>query len=1278
MHNFTMTDEELERLLKKITVNYQAVLPGIKVYHGTIECMADSVKSGPKNIEKGFGGPGLYLTLEKVYTFDRLMPKPLFTPFTVAPGDEINVAREIWLRDRPMERFYHRFLGAKVTPTMVIDVETLNEKGFWQMRGITALHKTGMTQSTRFPQWLSKSMRGLGNSITPALLMTSYCANLYGEYLNNSNDHWVAAATSYFAIEKTIFYPINQYLGGPVSIGLRVADALYGPLERYMENCKQEHLYWLQQSPSCKTDVMLERSENLLMDAGIPYVISLAAHKFLEPIHLGSHLIFNGLQKMADAVFIIDNKAMNNYIASERSKFPIDIDRQEFLDDMQIAINSPIGLAHDFIVGSLKKVPTASNPIEYWEEQHLYWLQHEPGVVRDTMLELCEDHLVDAGVAYAQQQVLAPLRTTAYVVVDAVKTIGNAVIDVVTPKKDPVIKPDSDIQSNNAASLLANSLPSPLSAAPNPVVVNNGVQKVAENKVDVVQDNVAAQQNAPVINQNPDIERTKPSSSLPSFSSSWQPKTQTLDTGSHDTQKIPEPIKNNNGSPSYNTPPSPITELQIRADLPSNNAAQPTATQPELNRLEISNVRIGQLTHGSIGLIGELKMGGNIGAGFKLTDRCIVVFVTAEIPINTAFFASIGELALYALPIVAIAVGGFYIYKSHLKHKAEKTVRHIKRHYNDTQQDLQNYDRILKEDVPQLMQLIENNPKEFQKKIAEFESNLSDMLTKFYHRKQYAQKHKAYDVDNMMAGTLTNVNQSVLALEVHKDNMQLLKRINAEVTEESAGKSIEELMGELKDLSKNENKILTITEYMKIVELKQLIISRCMAAGNYIFILQNNILLQPTAVKCYQLPKIAPLDSKHKNKPGYDPTLVANNIYGEHDGRTRIADKANKQVEKLINAYNEYKSTVEKGDKPDIIAQKKNDFDKCLNDAITILRSIKVKSGGGYITAYDFYHPTIEFMQKSVTAVHNDINNIPTDGKDKSPAYTSPSETDANRDAFKKLVNYINENKDKSASELVILAETLAKGPITKDTLVQLDVLSLLIPNKIISLMVGGNTDEASKLLSDLEKINYVPHAKENKPDNNNSGEQNNRSHDNKSGKKDKSSKKANTTKIDISGIFPNPGNEKYFDPAYIDMMKKENNFAKEHSNENDDFWLDRLKALPQENNEVTAGRSDAENASATFTRQMTIGFIISSASNKTSEGFNAQAAHIYKQLQQIEPKCDLTNIVKELEFAHQGQMLDPVVKALLGVAYREFEFLHPSRTKSIAIGTIDIFNGCA
>ncbi|MDO8662236.1 MAG: hypothetical protein Q7K98_03325 [Candidatus Omnitrophota bacterium] len=41
----------------------QAKIAGMQVYHGTISALTDSVKSGPKNVGKGFGGRGLYLAV---------------------------------------------------------------------------------------------------------------------------------------------------------------------------------------------------------------------------------------------------------------------------------------------------------------------------------------------------------------------------------------------------------------------------------------------------------------------------------------------------------------------------------------------------------------------------------------------------------------------------------------------------------------------------------------------------------------------------------------------------------------------------------------------------------------------------------------------------------------------------------------------------------------------------------------------------------------------------------------------------------------------------------------------------------------------------------------------------------------------------------------------------------------------------------------------------------------------------------------------------------------
>ena len=59
------TSKKLKKILKAITVQYdQTDLPGTKVYHGTTKDQVNSVKSGPKNIGKGLGGPGLYLALK--------------------------------------------------------------------------------------------------------------------------------------------------------------------------------------------------------------------------------------------------------------------------------------------------------------------------------------------------------------------------------------------------------------------------------------------------------------------------------------------------------------------------------------------------------------------------------------------------------------------------------------------------------------------------------------------------------------------------------------------------------------------------------------------------------------------------------------------------------------------------------------------------------------------------------------------------------------------------------------------------------------------------------------------------------------------------------------------------------------------------------------------------------------------------------------------------------------------------------------------------------------
>lgn len=58
----TYSAEEVEEFLKAITVRYQgSQLPGSKVYHGTILGEVNSVRFGPKNIGKGFGGVGLYI-----------------------------------------------------------------------------------------------------------------------------------------------------------------------------------------------------------------------------------------------------------------------------------------------------------------------------------------------------------------------------------------------------------------------------------------------------------------------------------------------------------------------------------------------------------------------------------------------------------------------------------------------------------------------------------------------------------------------------------------------------------------------------------------------------------------------------------------------------------------------------------------------------------------------------------------------------------------------------------------------------------------------------------------------------------------------------------------------------------------------------------------------------------------------------------------------------------------------------------------------------------------
>lgn len=379
--------------------------------------------------------------------------------------------------------------------------------------------------------------------------------------------------------------------------------------------------------------------------------------------------------------------------------------------------------------------------------------------------------------------------------------------------------------------------------------------------------------------------------------------------------------------------------------------------------IKLESVQFGQMPNGGSGIIINYTGGHVLSAGVKITGTSLALMASLDIELNAALAESLMVLLNaawpYALPIVAIAAG-FIIYEYSKQNKAEKNMRHIKRHISETNDDVKRFLNQLNKEMTKLQPLLLSNPKEYKRQIDAYQRKaLNNVLRKLEHRIEFSYHQRVQGVSNWMSLTHCQLRQVVTDYQFNLHNLMLMTKVEKKVSEMIDGMSLQEMLRLLTErVDPSGNKLLSKSQYIEVTALRDAVITKALQEGNYLALRDQPVIFADQIAVSYNLkPVQIPLP--------LDPCKIK----GKHGHREETCADADKIVSTLQSKYKDIIQCLETSLDMSVITKMVDEYIVLVNDARIKLKAIKLKHDQEHKTAYDYYHQAIKEMNEGIKAL---------------------------------------------------------------------------------------------------------------------------------------------------------------------------------------------------------------------------------------------------------------------------------------------------------------------
>lgn len=938
-----------------------------------------------------FSFAGSYPCDKSNLRFDTIKPKPLFE----SPLDgQLNIAhlrRQLWNSEHPYDHFMYKWLDRKL-PMWPIDGDELLHKTFWLNRKVAPSHLEGPTRvfknihqrSPLFNQErfassaveefningrlaAKKQLGGLGvkgplkmNNHTLLGFASGYGLNMTWNFFQNPNPNWIMESSVRFCVDNIVYAPIDYALGS-LAMPVYLLGAMENRLEQNISNFQHDIEFLLQEPASAYRNYQLHHRLEALGNAYVFHAASKGINDYIfPPFYITSDYlcsaILNGVEAVGDGF-----NAQENWIAEERANPSCNEDRQELLDDLQIA-NAP----WQAFCNLFNKEPAVTAPVD-----------------------------IDGAAPHQQKpSFVTPVRDyqfTTHHSRNYFEAIDNDCSDPGTPEKkeqqaDRFRLPEFQLNF--------------------PKAQNEGDSELCDFKIFIPAADILNTPNSPNPDENQGDNENKMQIDVTYVSDKYQDE--------------------------Y------ISNLM---------------KSKEEKKFEIESITLGPPLDNGIGIAINANM-----TGGSVVSASIAWKVGNELVLRLSIQLTLTTELLAASIVGAIFVAGaMFIYENYWKHKQERTLRHIKRHFESSKEDLKEFNEFIKT-VPELLGELQFDPKNIQqyiKELEEIENKIIEKLAEYDtpHRIKYAYKHKNFGAYRLQI----QIQQEMrLGLLNAREAIKFLKRhqiAHAKYLEQYSDSDLKTLIERAKLLK--EKKILTEKEFSELATIRDLIISK---APNIGWLINNHGFLFDGYLGTYY--KFEPVEL---NVP-IDPNALDNDI---HD-RKKKCPQYYKRVQNLKRLYNKFRRAVERAENQETIRKAKDEFLAELGEVKKILKGVDCKAKnaeGEHLTLWDHHAVELDTMERNVTTVWQHIID-PTKLK-KPPLIKTPSQFDTT--LMRRAHEFESKHTHCSPEELLKLGRRLVSQE--KIAPFQKQGYERLVTNKIAEFLISNDFTGAREFLAENEKL---------------------------------------------------------------------------------------------------------------------------------------------------------------------------------------------------------------
>lgn len=549
---------------------------------------------------------------------------------------------------------------------------------------------------------------------------------------------------------------------------------------------------------------------------------------------------------------------------------------------------------------------------------------------------------------------------------------------------------------------------------------------------------------------------------------------------------IQNQIKNNLTNMVEGYSPSSAQTSPIHSSSTSSNPNEEQNKKTSISMrecMEIDNFIFGSESKENNDTLATIKLKSGANIAFELTAgtgiaTCVRIAATFEFGSEGIVLSGLGyeSAEIFALQVMsalpyllaatAIIAGATFLYKEYHEQKVERIENHINRQFSQTQQEITALNKFLQGAIPNLFALLDNQSNQFKDNYTQVQNEFKKLLHNLNHRITYAYNHNAFGAFDELVQVKQNIKQDQMIIANNAKDRKLLASIREDVRNKKQDHNHVQLIAELNELRTCLN--TKEKEYIAFV-LRELILEKAAETGNLTHVIsENEFLIQPQVGTYIELPVSPP-----------KPDLIrARKIAGEHGVRKKTAKNADGNVDDLSQVYDHYKNLLEAGKNFSEIVQAKKEFDTLLKFTQDKLKKIKLKKGGKFKTAFEYYEATINGWEQNVQSSFNELaSETPAQGKPSGyhpqSAYDIPALGHL-RYLHNIKNDFIQSHKDKSAEDLAQLAASMTSMSIyTNEDLAKIGGLPSLILKKIYELTLLRKTDEAKKLWEQVNNCSY-------------------------------------------------------------------------------------------------------------------------------------------------------------------------------------------------------------